>query len=182
MQGFPGSWSPGSVVGHLDGVLSVLGLSRPSTGALKGPVTYAMKEYRGFQAPVRCWIGLAWLPTTPAKLELLLCQLRPRAIGSKLPPLLHLDGEEGRQEGSWSPPSSAKGKALPSPSTPSQSSGGPAGPPSSTSCSRGLHVRLRSSGCSSLVSPLKGRPRELCLSSLASLARSRRQPAASCGL
>ena len=46
---------------------------------------------------------------------------------------------------------------------------------SSTGCSRGLNVRLRSSSLQFSRLALAGRPREPCSSSLASLARSRRQ-------
>ena len=64
------------------------------------------------------------------------------------------------------------------PQTPTQSSD-PVPGSSSTGCSRRLYVRKVRSSVSSLVSPLKGRPRELPSSVLASLAASRCCPALS---
>ena len=48
MRGFQGSWSPGSVIGHLDGGLRVPGLSRPRTGALDGPSYVCMESVNKF--------------------------------------------------------------------------------------------------------------------------------------
>ena len=41
-----------------------------------------MKEYRGFQAPVRCEDRACLASHKVSKLTLLLCQLRPRAIAA----------------------------------------------------------------------------------------------------
>ena len=133
-------------------------------GSKLPPSTYAW-EYPGLTRPgYAVWIGLAWLPTTRAKPGLLLCQLRPRAIagiacsGNRCAPLLGLDGQGGRQRGSWSLSSSASRGGLRPPRTPPQSSG-----PVGTLLHWWLSAPgalLHSSRCSSPDSPRKRGGRE----------------------